>query len=64
MDFKRSDKNISSVFNVGWIVFLIMFGLIILSVTVSMNYLLILFAGYIGALERKKGSIKLNTIKI
>ncbi len=64
MDFKRSDKNISSVFNVGWIVFLIMFGLIILSVTVSMNYLLILFVGYIGALERKKGSIKLNTIKI
>lgn len=49
MDFKRTDKNKSSVFNVGWIVFLIMFGLLILSFTVSMKYLLILFVGYIGA---------------
>ena len=49
MDFKRSDKNKSSVFNVGWIVFLIMFGFIILSFTVSMGYLFIPFIGYIGA---------------
>lgn len=49
MDFKRTDKSISSIFNVGWIVFILMIILIIASFIVSKSILFVPFIGYIGA---------------
>lgn len=49
MDFRRTDKNISSIFNVGWIVFSLMVGIVVLSFMYHMSIVLVAFIGYIGA---------------
>jgi len=49
MDFKRTNKKLPSILNVGWVSFGIIIFLLILSLSANGSFLLIAILGYFGA---------------